>query len=146
VSDSEGNYRLINLPAGAGYQVTAVLEGFSRFERTGLVVRAGLNVALDISLQVGAVSETLTVEGDTPLLEVLKAEQNVNIRTASTSRRFSTSPPDSPRRSLRRPRFPPLLRAPRPRQPLGPGRPQSCGFTAVPKVRTCSASIRGPCS
>ena len=79
VSDSEGNYRLINLPAGADYQVTAALEGFSRFERTGLVVRAGLNVALDISLQVGALSETLTVKGDTPLLEVFKAEQNVNI-------------------------------------------------------------------
>jgi hypothetical protein len=79
VSDGEGNYRLINLPAGADYQVTAVLEGFSRFERTGLVVRAGLNVALDISLQVGALSETLTVKGDTPLLEVFKAEQNVNI-------------------------------------------------------------------
>jgi Carboxypeptidase regulatory-like domain/TonB dependent receptor-like, beta-barrel len=79
VSDAEGNYRLINLPPGTDYTVVAALEGFSRFEQRGLVVRAGLNVGLDVTLQVGNLSETLTVKGETPMLEVFKAEQNVNI-------------------------------------------------------------------
>jgi hypothetical protein len=79
VTDQEGGYRLLNLPAGADYRIVAELDGFSRFERTGLDVRAGLNVALDIGLLVGNLSETVTVTGDTPMLESVKAEQNVNI-------------------------------------------------------------------
>ena len=79
VSDADGAYRLLNLPPGADYTVVAELDGFTRFERVGLEIRAGLNLALDISLQVGALSETVTVKGETPMLEVSKAEQNVNI-------------------------------------------------------------------
>jgi hypothetical protein len=79
VTDGNGDYRLLNLPAGSDYRIVAELAGFSRFERTGLLVRAGLNLSLDVSLAVGNVSETLTVKGETPLLETFKAEQNVNI-------------------------------------------------------------------
>ena len=39
VSDSQGFYRLVNLPPGT-YDVIAALQGFSRFERKGLEVRA----------------------------------------------------------------------------------------------------------
>jgi hypothetical protein len=78
-TDEEGAYRLLNLPAGAEYRIVAELDGFSRFERTGLDVRAGLNVALDIDLSVGALSETVTVTGDPPMLESVKVEQKVNI-------------------------------------------------------------------
>jgi hypothetical protein len=78
-SDAQGAYRLLNLPTGSDYTIVAELDGFARFQRMGLDVRAGLNLALDISLQVGALSETVTVKGDTPMLEVTKAEQNVNI-------------------------------------------------------------------
>ncbi len=79
ITDDHGDYRLLNLPAGEDYRLVAELSGFSRFERTGLLVRAGLNLSLDITLAVGAMSETLTVKGETPLLETFKAEQNVNI-------------------------------------------------------------------
>ena len=79
VSDVAGDYRLLNLPTGSDYRIVATLDGFSRFERTGLDVRAGLNLSLDVTLQVGSVSETVTVSGETPMLEAFKAEQNVNI-------------------------------------------------------------------
>src|SRR5882757_2626371 len=72
VTDGNGDYRLLNLPAGSDYRIVAELAGFSRFERTGLLVRAGLNLSLDVSLAVGNVSETLTVKGETPLLETFK--------------------------------------------------------------------------
>ena len=50
VTDAEGNYRLTELPPGTDYTVEAQTQGFEKFVRTGLVVRAGLNVTVDISL------------------------------------------------------------------------------------------------
>jgi len=52
VSDTAGTYRLIDLPPGE-YVVRAELQGFSGLERSGIVVRAGLNLALDMVLRVG---------------------------------------------------------------------------------------------
>ncbi|HJR59656.1 MAG TPA: TonB-dependent receptor [Vicinamibacterales bacterium] len=68
VSDAEGLYRLTALPIGT-YDVTAELQGFSRFESKGLVLNVGQTMAVDISLTVASVSETVTVTGETPLIE-----------------------------------------------------------------------------
>lgn len=77
-TDQEGGYRLTNLPPGE-YTVTAELSGFARFVRPGVVVRAGLNIAIDVTMQVGTLQETIRVTADTPMLEVEKAVQAVNI-------------------------------------------------------------------
>ena len=55
------------------------LAGFSKQERSGIVVRSGLNIAVDIHLAVGSVEETVQVVGETPMLEVQKPVQAVNI-------------------------------------------------------------------
>lgn len=78
VSNVEGAYRLIGLPPGE-YTVSAELAGFSRLERPGILVRAGLNLALDIGMKLGALSETLQVVGETPMLDVTSPVQGVNI-------------------------------------------------------------------
>jgi Carboxypeptidase regulatory-like domain len=57
ISDGEGNYRLVDLPP-ADYQVTAEREGFARYVRPGIVVRAGLNLSVDVDMVLGARSET----------------------------------------------------------------------------------------
>jgi outer membrane receptor protein involved in Fe transport len=67
-SDGEGVYRLTALPIGT-YDVTAELQGFSRFESKGLVLNVGQNMAVDISMSVANISETVTVTGETPLIE-----------------------------------------------------------------------------
>jgi hypothetical protein len=80
VSDEEGNYRLLNLPPGDDYTVTVDASGFAKFERTSIVVRAGLNIALDINLQMGTEAQTVTaVAGETPMLETLSAVQSINL-------------------------------------------------------------------
>ena len=66
VSDPEGNYRLTDLPQGTDYILEAEISGFEKFVRTGLVVRAGLNVTVDVSLNVGSQSQTVEVSGDAP--------------------------------------------------------------------------------
>src|SRR4029079_5792475 len=46
VTDQEGYYRLLNLPPG-DYTLSAELQGFSKFVRSNVIVRAGLNITVD---------------------------------------------------------------------------------------------------
>src|SRR5262247_3007364 len=71
VTDSTGYYRLNNLPPGT-FAVTAELTGFSTTRREGIVIRAGLNFTVDLEMKVGALSETVTVSGDSPMIETSK--------------------------------------------------------------------------
>jgi hypothetical protein len=77
-TDQEGSYRLLNLPPGE-YTLKAELQGFDTFVRPNIIVRAGLNIGVDIVMQIGVVSETLEVRADAPLLETAKAGQAVNV-------------------------------------------------------------------
>ncbi len=79
VSDSVGNYHLLELPPGIDYTVEADAPGFEKFVRVGLIVRAGLNVTVDISLKLGSQSQTVEVTGDAPLVDTQSAEQAVNL-------------------------------------------------------------------
>jgi hypothetical protein len=79
VSDVEGNYRLTDLPQGTDYVVEAEKSGFEKFARTGLVVRAGLNVTVDIGLKVGSQNQTVEVSGEAPLIDTQSAEQATNL-------------------------------------------------------------------
>jgi hypothetical protein len=78
VSDAQGDYRLVDLPPGE-YTIAAELQGFSKMSRTGVLVRAGLNLSIDFTLQVGALSETVMVQADTPMLETQQTVQSVNV-------------------------------------------------------------------
>jgi outer membrane receptor protein involved in Fe transport len=68
VSDAEGVYRLIGLPVGT-YDMTAELQGFSRFERKTVIVNVGQTLPIDITMSVANIQETVTVTGESPLIE-----------------------------------------------------------------------------
>src|SRR6476659_8067546 len=68
ISDSEGVYRLTALPVG-NYDLTAELPGFSKVENKDIVVSVGQTLDINMTLKVAAVSETVTVTGETPLIE-----------------------------------------------------------------------------
>jgi hypothetical protein len=78
ITNEEGYYRLLNLPPGT-YAITAELAGFSTFKREGVLLRAGATFAIDIAMQLGALQETITVAGDSPMLEVSKPSNVLNI-------------------------------------------------------------------
>src|SRR5687768_10626620 len=78
VSESDGTYRLVNLPPGT-YTVQAELPGFTTFRREGVVLRAAANFQVDITMQLGSVQETITVSGDSPMLEVSRPSNVLNI-------------------------------------------------------------------
>ena len=67
-SDAEGVYRLTALPVGT-YDIIAELQGFSKVENKGIVVNVGQTLDINMTLKVASVSETVTVTGETPLIE-----------------------------------------------------------------------------
>lgn len=78
VSDDTGYYRLLNLPPGT-LEVTAELAGFSTYRREGIVMRAGTIFTVDIAMTIGNVSETITVTGETPMIETGRPTSALNI-------------------------------------------------------------------
>lgn len=78
ITDSDGYYRLNNLPPGT-YVITVELPGFTTHRREGVIMRAGLTFAIDVELTIGNVAETITVSGESPMLETSKPTSVLNI-------------------------------------------------------------------
>jgi carboxypeptidase family protein len=68
VTDASGEYSLLLLPIG-NYMLVVTLDGFKGFTQTGIVLEVGRNARVDATLQLGAVEESVTVVGDSPLVE-----------------------------------------------------------------------------
>ena len=68
VSDGEGIFRLTALPVGT-YDLTAELSGFAKIENKGIVVNVGQTLDLNLTLKLAAVSETISVRAETPLIQ-----------------------------------------------------------------------------
>lgn len=81
VSNERGLYRAPLLTLGT-YRVAAELQGFKRFEQTGVTLRAGQTAVIDVHLTVGALQETITVTGDAPLVDAARIEQGRTLSEA----------------------------------------------------------------
>ena len=69
VSDGSGQYRITDLPPGT-YAVTFSLPGFTRVVREGVVLAGSGVTTINADLRVGALQETITVTGETPVVDV----------------------------------------------------------------------------
>ena len=67
-TNDAGFYRAPLLPLG-GYRVVAELQGFKKFEQAGVTLQAGQTAVVNVTLQVGAVSETITVTTESPVAQ-----------------------------------------------------------------------------
>jgi hypothetical protein len=81
VSNESGLYRAPLLSLGT-YRVSAELQGFKKFEQTGVSLRAGQTAVIDVALAVGALAETITVTADAPLVDLAKIEQGRTLSEA----------------------------------------------------------------
>ena len=79
VTDGQGNYKIIDLRPGT-YAVTFTLPGFSRFRREGIALNTGFTATVNAELAVGALEETITVTGASPLVDI----QNTRTQTVLT--------------------------------------------------------------
>jgi len=74
VSDSAGVYRLVDLRPGT-YTVTFTLPGFTSVKREGIELTGTFTATINADLKVGAVAETITVTGETPVVDVQSAKR-----------------------------------------------------------------------
>lgn len=82
-SNDSGNYVFADLPPGT-YRVTAEMTGFKRASRSGVDVLVNTTVRVDLDLQAGDVSETITVEAETPILQTERADTGRKLETVLT--------------------------------------------------------------
>jgi len=74
VTDGTGQYRIVNLPPG-NYVVTFTLTGFNAVKRDGVEVSPNFTSNIDGELRVGAVEETITVTGESPIVDIQSSAQ-----------------------------------------------------------------------
>src|SRR4051794_38877864 len=80
VTNERGEYRMVPLPIGT-YMVNYTLAGFQTIRREDVRITVGFVAKVDIVMKVGALSETLTVSGAAPVVDV----------TSTTSRTVLTT-------------------------------------------------------
>ena len=68
VTNSSGIYMIANLGIGS-YSVTVEHPGFRRYHETGIVLQTAETFGLNVKLEIGAVSETVTVTANAAALE-----------------------------------------------------------------------------
>lgn len=66
-TSTNGSYTIPLLPAGT-YQVTTEQSGFKKSVRDGIIVEVGQTTRLDVQMELWEVTETVEVQGDSPLL------------------------------------------------------------------------------
>jgi hypothetical protein len=77
-----GAYRIEFVPVGR-YTVTATLSGFKTEVRSGIVLGVNDTARIDLVLQLGAISETVTVEQATPLVNTATTDLSKTVDTAA---------------------------------------------------------------
>ncbi len=69
VSDGAGQYRIVDLRPGV-YKVTFTLPGFVTVQREGIELTGSFSASVNAEMRVGGVEETVTVTGETPVVDV----------------------------------------------------------------------------
>ncbi len=86
-SDSEGRYRIINLPIGL-YSVSIEAPGFTSYVQSGIRLVVNQNAIVNAALQVGGIAESVTITEDAPLINTTTAE----VSTRFDEKRLSELP------------------------------------------------------
>jgi len=67
-TETDGRFRFLNLPPGT-YTITLDLPGFAKMVREDLVISVGTNIDLPLTMKVATVQETVTVSGESPIID-----------------------------------------------------------------------------
>ncbi len=108
ITDERGDFRFVQLPA-ATYRLATELTGFKSDVRSGITVKTDTTSRVDVTLEIGDMSEKIMVTEDAPLLESETSSVGhiINSRTVSelplNSRRFEQLVFLSPGAALPRP-------------------------------------------
>src|SRR3954452_21371403 len=73
-SDEKGQYKIVDLRPGI-YTVTFTLPGFNTYKREGIEITTQFTAAVNADLKVGAITETVTVTGESPVVDTQRIVQ-----------------------------------------------------------------------
>ena len=74
VTDGTGQYKVVDLRPGT-YSVTFTLPGFNTFKRDGIELAGTFTATVNAEMRVGSLEETITVTGDTPIVDIQSVTQ-----------------------------------------------------------------------
>jgi hypothetical protein len=83
-TDAQGSYSFNNMLAGP-YDVKVSLSGFREFVRSNVPVTVGEISRVDVTLEVGTLSETVTVESEAQLLQTDKADVHTELKSTEVT-------------------------------------------------------------
>ncbi|HET9192316.1 MAG TPA: carboxypeptidase-like regulatory domain-containing protein [Vicinamibacterales bacterium] len=76
VTDDSGQYRIVDLRAGV-YTLTFTLPGFNTVRREEITLSGTTTLTIPVTMNVGGIQETITVTGETPVVDVQSARKEV---------------------------------------------------------------------
>jgi hypothetical protein len=68
VTDPQGRYALPNLPVGP-YELDVTSTGFKNYKQTGITLQVGSNVELNVTMQIGSITENVEVSANAEMVE-----------------------------------------------------------------------------
>jgi hypothetical protein len=74
ITNEAGQYRVVDLRPGT-YTVTFTLAGFATIRREGVVLEANFTAPINVDMKVGAVAESVTVTGASPVVDVQTSQR-----------------------------------------------------------------------
>jgi hypothetical protein len=86
-TDGTGQYRIVDLRPGE-YSITFSLSGFNGLRRDGIQLEGSFVATVNAELRVGELTETITVSGESPLVDV----QSVKTTQTIDNELFSSIP------------------------------------------------------
>ena len=87
ISNAEGEYAFPNVLPGT-YTLTASISGYKKIESRGLVIGTQTFITLDLTLEVGTIEESVTVSGQSPMIE----RSNASVASTLDSKILETLP------------------------------------------------------
>ena len=80
-TDADGRYVFTSLPPAGQYVLQTALSGFATERRENLAFNAGQRAVLNVSLKLSSVQETVTVAGDSPVVQTTTSEVTKTIES-----------------------------------------------------------------
>ena len=99
VTDGDGRFRFLDLAPGR-YSVTSTLEGFATNVRENVVLDLGKHVDLPVTMQISALSETVTVTAPSPMVDAKQTGTATNFTIDELSKIPTSRDPFSLLRSV----------------------------------------------
>jgi len=79
ITSEMGNFRFLNLSGANDYTIKFELAGFKSVSREKQIVSFGRDINLEVVMEQATIAETVTVTGQTPIIDTKKTQVGVNI-------------------------------------------------------------------